>query len=593
MAAFLFQKKTNEEEVPSGALTDGRSGPSEDPLPGRQGQWIHRILLAPFHRFERFSARIVSWAVGHACVIAAGTAGTIWITFSLFGTLGQEQVPLTDTSLMLGYVRATPGTSPQRMKEIIGEISRIALQEKNVKDISAQTGESPVWGDFFTGYGITEMNEARLKLNLTIAREERKETLWDIQDRIVRKARSSIPDLEVLFFQPLSPTPIVAARAPVEVVIKGPNLDTVYAYGQHLMEIARDDAPMLHDPFLDMDYGKPEVTVRVDEARTRQLGLSVKDVVEQVYYAINGGSTDAYFNPEPMNYHSRIFIRYLRRDRRTIADLENLKIGVSDGKTMRSIPLSSVAQIRESSGYTRIHTINTMYAVSALGYYKEFGLRETTMSLMGPAKVGFSFPKGYTVAPAGLMGTMLQAFNELQTGLKIALIAVYLLLVIHFRSFSIPLVVMLAIPLEGVGSLGALYLRDMNWSPPVLWGMIILAGIVLSNSILIIDKILELRRLGVERSRAVVEASVLRLRPVLMTAIAAGIAMIPVAVHPPPATEQYKNIATAITGGLLTSTVMTLVVIPVAYVLMDDLATAVSRFYMNDRIDIGKKPILP
>ena len=585
MASFLFKSNGNEVSEFREPTAEEQMAIPEEPSPGRVGRVMHRLFIRHFHRFEHVFARFVNWSVQHKWVVLTATGGAIWVALSLFDTLGQEQMPLTDTSLMLGYVRATPGTSPDRMRQIIVGISRIALKEKNVKDISATTGESPVWGDYFTGYGVNRMNEARLILNLTIAREQRTETLWDIEDRIVKKARATIPDLDVLFFQPLSPTPVAAARAPVEVLAKGTDLDQVYSFGQQIMGIAQTQAVGLHNPYLDTVYGEPQVTVQVDEARARQLGLSVQNIVGQVFYAINGGMTGTFFNPDPMYYHSRILVRYRAGQRKSIKDLQQLKIGVFDGHIMRSIPLSAVARIRETVGYNRIHTYNTLYAASVLGYYKELGLKETTMNLLVPSKIQLSLPKGYAVGPAGLMGTMLQAFNELPTGLKIALVAVYLLLVIQFRSFSIALVLMLAIPLEGVGSLEALRLRGMDWSPPVLWGMVLLAGIVLSNSILVVDKILHLRRLGVERSRAVVAASVLRLRPVLMTAIAAGIAMFPVALNPPPATEQFRNIATAVVGGLLTSTIMTLVVIPVAYTIMDDLVTLVRRFYVNERMD--------
>jgi HAE1 family hydrophobic/amphiphilic exporter-1 len=127
----------------------------------------------------------------------------------------------------------------------------------------------------------------------------------------------------------------------------------------------------------------------------------------------------------------------------------------------------------------------------------------------------------------------------------------------------------------------------MAWSPPVLWGQVILAGIVLSNSILIIDKILHLRAQGVRRHTAIVAASTLRMRPVLMTALAAGAAMFPIAIAPPPATEQFRNIATGISGGLITSTLMTLIVIPVAYSLMDDFVNLVKRVYLGgaDEVD--------
>jgi len=416
-------------------------------------------------------------------------------------------------------------------------------------------------------------------MNLTIAREERSQTLWEIIQIIEREAKAAIPELDTLFFQPIAPTPVAAARAPVEVLVKGTDLDRVYEYGKTIREMADTQSRGLYSPYLDTVYGVPQLKVDVDEARARAVGLSVADIVGQVYYAINGGYTQTFFNPEPMLQHSRIQIRYRGDQRANRASLEDLKIKTTSGDV---IPLKALASIEDAVGYDRIHTFDTLYAASVLGYYKELGLKETTMSLLVPAKMQLTPPKGYVIGPAGLMGTMLQAFNELQVGLKIALIAVYLLLVIQFRSFGIALVLMLAIPLQGLGAIGALWLRDLAWSHPVLWGMVVLAGIELSNSILIVDKILHLRAAGIERRQAIIAASTLRLRPVLMTALAAGAAMFPIAISPPPATEQFRNIATGITGGLITSTLMTLVVIPVAYMLMDDLISFIRRFYMND-----------
>lgn len=581
MAAYLFKPSPHAGPAAvaeeSGTTLEALMPVDERPS-GKVGWLIYHVFLKYFHRFERIFARLVDLAVTYRWIVVAFTAGTLYVTFVLFEHLGQEQMPLTDTSLALGYLRAEPGTSFERMAEIVTEVERIALNERNVKDASALTGKSPMWGQWFDGYGVNRTNEARLIMNLTIAREERDETLWDIIARIEKQARATIPELQALFFQPQNPTPVAGARAPVEVLVKGTDLDQVYAYGRQIREMADTQSRGLHSAYLDKVYGVPQVQVDVDQARTKALGLSVADVVGQVYYAINGGFTQTFFNPEPMYYHSRLLIRYRGDQRATPTDLENLKIRTPQGI---QVPLKAVADIREAVGYDRIHTFDTIYAASVLGYYKELGLKETTMSLLMPAKMQFSLPKGYAIGPAGLMGTMLQAFNELQVGLKIALVAVYLLLVVQFRSFAIAIVLMMAIPLQGLGAIGALWLRDMAWSPPVLWGQVILAGIVLSNSILMIDKVLALRREGVDRHTAIVAASTLRMRPVLMTALAAGAAMFPVAISPPPATEQFRNIATGISGGLIVSTLMTLIVIPVAYSLMDDFMRLMKRLYLG------------
>lgn len=581
MASVLFKPKpgivpiTEEVEIP----LEAEMKLEADVPPSWFGRMIHRIFLRYFHAFEQIFARALAWSLHHRLIVATGVLASLMVAFALFDQLGVEQMPLTDTSVILGYVRADPGVSSKRMSEIIKKIERIAMAQKNVKNVSALSGQSPVWSQYFTGYGVNTVNEAHLLINLTIAGVQRKQTLWQIQKAIRKKAKAEIPDLNVFFMQPLNPTPVAAARAPVQVLIRGTNMKQVYDYGRQVLQIAHTQAAGLHNPYLDTVYGVPQLEVDVDERRAEAMGLTVNNVVSQVYYAINGGQTNTFFNPPPMYYHSRLLIRYRKDQRRSLQDLRDLQIAVPGGHT---VPLSAVARIRHIVGFNRIHTYNTLYAASVLGYYKGLGLKETTQNLLMPAKMQLSMPKGYSIGPAGMMGTMLQAFNQLNSGLKVALIAVFFLLVVQFRSFSIALVLMLAIPLEGLGSIGLLWLRHMDWSPPVLWGMVILAGIVLSNSILMVDLMLHFRRRGADRDHAIVAASAQRLRPVLMTAIAAGIAMAPVAIWPPPATEQFRDIATGIIGGLITSTMMTLIAIPVAYSLMDDFVAFLRRFYMRD-----------
>lgn len=588
MVSVLFKAKPGaiheETEI---ALSEEMNIESAPPR-GITGGIIYVIFLRYFHAFERWFMRAVTWSLSHRWIIAAGVAGSLMVATTLFDQLGVEQMPLTDTSVILGYVRADPGTSAKRMSEIIKEIEQIAMKQKNVKNVSALSGQSPVWGQYFTGYGVNEVNEAQLLMNLTIA-NKRKETLWQIQDAIYHKAKAKIPDLDVLFMQPLNPTPIASARAPVQVLIKGPSMRQVYHYAQQVMQIAHTQAIGLHNPYLDTMYDVPQLEVDVEESRAEAMGLTVKNIVGQIYYAINGGKTSTFFDPRTSMYeHSRILIRYQKNQRESLQSLRNLQIAIPGGHT---IPLNAVARIRSIVGFNTIHTYNSLYAASVLGFYQGLGLKATTMNLLVPAKMQLSMPKGYSIGPAGMMYTMVQAFNQLNSGLKVALIAVLFLLVVQFRSLNIAVVLMLAIPLEGLGAIGALWLRGMDWSPPVLWGMVILAGIVLSNSILIMDLILHFHRRGADREHAIVVASVQRLRPVLMTAIAAGIGMLPVAIWPPPATAQYKDIATALIGGLITSTMMTLIVIPVAYSLMDDFMTFIHRFYFNNVWILGRRTV--
>lgn len=547
------------------------------------GRLITRFFLRPFFKVEKAFGGVARWFLDHPLIIVVLMGTALWVTGHIYDSLDQEQMPLTDTSIGLLYTRFDPNTSPDRMFEISGELSRLFKQEKNVIDISLMTGKSPMWGQFFTGYEINNTNEANGIINFTIAREEREETMWDIERRVRRKAYQTIPELDAFLLQPVPPTPVAGARAPVELLVRGFDKDQVYKHGQNMLDIARTQAPGLHSPYIDQTYGQKEVRIEVDEKKAAELGLSRADVISQAMISLYGIKSDWFFQPDPQVYeHSKLLVRYKNEDRRNINDLSGVKITTPGGET---VLLNSVARLVQTTGYDRLHTFNSLYSASLLGYYKELGLKATTMSALMPAKMQASTTKYEQFNPAGMMITMLDAFNRLNTGVKISLIAVYLLLVVYFRSFLIGLVLMLAIPLEGIGSMLALWLRGMAWSPPVMWGMAILAGIVLSNSILMVDKIEELKKTtDWTIERIISYASAIRLRPVLMTAITTGIAMTPVMFFPPPSMEQFRNIATGIVGGLLSSTVMTLLVIPVAYYLMHLFINWLKRFYTSENL---------
>lgn len=591
MAAHIMQ-------APENPITDeeeARNVPVKEELglfvapKGWFGRFITRFFLKPFFRFEKGFGRITAWFLLHPLIVVAMVVASLWITIKIYEGLDQEQMPLIDTNIGLLYVRVDPNVTPKRMFEISRELSRIAREEKNLINISLMTGKAPMWGQYFNGYEINNTNEISGIINFTVARKEREETMWDIERRIREKAYQSIPELDAFLLQPVPPTPVAGARAPVEILVRGFDKDMVYDYSQKMLDIARTQAEGLHSPYIDQTYGLQKWRLKVDEAKAAELGLNVANVISQTMMSLYGIKSSWFFQPYPEVYeHSKLLIRYDNPHREDVNDLSSISIKTPKGK---SVPLSAIARMERVTGYDRLHSFNSLYSASLLGYYRELGLKATTMSALMPAKMQLAQPKGVQLNPAGMMITMLDAFNRLNTGLKISLIAVYLLLVIYFRSFLLGLVLMLAIPLEGLGALMGLSIRGMAWSPPVLWGMTILAGIVLSNSILMVAKIEDLRKSGWPIKKAIPYASAIRLRPVLMTTITTGIAMSPVTISPPSSMEQWRNIATAITAGLASSTIMTLIVIPVAYFLMHGFLFRLKRFYSEPDLNIKKETV--
>ncbi len=529
---------------------------------GWYGRMLGKAFIKPFARFEKKFYNLVSWSLDHPLPWVMLVIVSLWITVQVYRSLGQEQMPLTDTSIGMLYVRLNPNTPPGRVFQISREISHLYLQEKNVLNISLMAGSAPMWGNYFAGYGVNTRNEINGIINFTFAREQRKETIWDIARKLRKEIYQKIPEVDAMLLQPVPPTPVAGARAPVEILVRGFNPDLVYKDARKMLHIARTQAPGLHSPYLDQTK-ENKLRLIVDERKAAKLGLSVADVISQAMMSLNGRMTSWFFQPSPQIYeHSRLLIRYQSAQRENTNDLSDIVIQTPGGK---AVPLNQIAHFERVNGFDRLHTFNSLYSTSLLGYYKELGLKATTMSALLPAKMQINQPKMVQLNPAGMMITALTAFNQLGMGEKLGLALTFLLLALFFRSFWTGLVLMLVVPLEGLGAVLGLWLRGMSWSPPVMWGLAILTGIVLSNSILLVDKIEELMGKGIPMRRAVPLASGFRLRPVLMTAIAAAVAMSQVMIFPPPSMEQFRNIATAITGGILTSTVMTLVLVPLAY----------------------------
>jgi hydrophobic/amphiphilic exporter-1 (mainly G- bacteria), HAE1 family len=268
--------------------------------------------------------------------------------------------------------------------------------------------------------------------------------------------------------------------------------------------------------------------------------------------------------------HDTILVRYDQTDRRTIGDLSAVQIV---GKNGMAVPLSSIARVERGVGPTLIEHDGLQPAVSVLGYYRKGGPGEMALdmdTIMG-AMAQVPFPHGYGIEMRGDMTEMMQSFDRLLGAMKIAVLFVFLLLVAQFRSFTHPLVMLLAIPLELLGVFGGLLLAHQNFSTVSILGIVVANGMAVSNAILLLDLILRKRAEGLSREQAILEAGPIRLRPILMTTIVSLVVLIPVAFFPKTGIDAYSPLATVIIGGLSISTVLTLFVVPVLYTALDEL----------------------
>ncbi|MBI5368969.1 MAG: efflux RND transporter permease subunit [Planctomycetes bacterium] len=316
------------------------------------------------------------------------------------------------------------------------------------------------------------------------------------------------------------------------------------------------------------ETGKPEVNVYVKRDRAADLGVSSAAIASTVK-ALIGGEEVGKFRAEGDRYD--VSVRLAAPDRSRPADIGRLSVRSARGDLVH---LSNVAEARAESGPVQIDRYNRARQITVLAnlQHDRKVLGEAIAEMRGFAEAD-GLPPGYSVGFAGMADTMQEAFENLFFALWLAVLIVYMVLASQFESFVHPFTIMLALPLSVIGALGALVATGQTMSIFTMIGIILLMGLVTKNGILLIDFTNTLReRDGLERDAAVRRAGPIRLRPILMTTLAMIFGMLPVAVGTGAGSESRAPMATAVIGGLTTSTLLTLVVVPVVYTLLDDLA---------------------
>ena len=340
------------------------------------------------------------------------------------------------------------------------------------------------------------------------------------------------------------------------------------------MAIAENN-PDLYMTHTSSSLNQPEYHLNIDRRRAQELGLTVEDITEQAKYALSGGFTRKFYN-RPNLRQNTILVRYKQRDRANFQDLASTYITTPNGQ---QIPLAMVANLERSEGPTLIERVNGRRVVYVNGFYRKSNPASMNLSMAVAMEAGaeIEFPPGYGLDSMGDMTDMMIEFDRLLKGLIVSLVLIYLILVIQFRSFIQPLVMMLSIPLELVGVFGALLLAQQTLSTVSILGIIILSGIAVSSAILLLELILTKRQEGIPRSQAIREAGPVRLKAILMTTLTTMIVVFRLAFYPETGMDAYSPIATVILGGLTVSTLLTLIVIPVVYTFVDDISNFVKN----------------
>jgi len=389
----------------------------------------------------------------------------------------------------------------------------------------------------------------------------------------MERVRGQLPKLKNVKFEAMDMGTMMSggSQFPVEIKIFGKDLGI-------LKDIADDmvgtiaDVEGLRDVTHSLSEGKPEYHIRINREKASRLGLMVSQLANTVQTASLGKVATRY---REGNEEVDIRVRFDRKYRDTLEDIKDIPIVTPNNSTIR---LDQVATITRGEGPIQITRENQarQITISANIAGRDLGsvVRDIKSRTAGIEK---GLPSGYFLEFGGQYADMQDAFIIMAGAFLLATLLVYMIMASQFESFKHPFVIMFTIPLALIGVVVALLITGKPVSLPILIGFVMLGGIAVNNGIVMVDYINQLKRRGVEKKEAILQASSVRLRPVLITALTTVLGMLPMAIDASQGSEMRAPMAITVIGGLIATTFLTLYVIPIIYSLFDRVSFKVKK----------------
>jgi HAE1 family hydrophobic/amphiphilic exporter-1 len=532
-------------------------------LPVERRWWFSRVLARFNHWFNRQAdryKRVIGWALRHRLAMVVLALGTFVgaLAMPAAGLLGAEFFPVSDNSEFFVTVETPPGSNLDYTSQKAQEVATIARRVSGVDRTYVTVGSVTGAVDEATVYVGLLPKADRDRHQETIVRDLRE------QLRHVGGATAAIQSSGL------------DNQKQIQIQISGPDVSVLNGLADRALAIARQ-VPGAVDLGLSTRGQKPELDVQVDRVLAGSLGVRVGDVAQALRPAFAG--VDAGDWVDPSGKTRDVTVRLAPESRSRAADLATLPLLVTgpDGPTM--IPLGQIATVRPAMGPARIDHLNRTRVVAVQANTEGRPLSDVVGAIEARLGAELALPPGYAITQGGQAEEQREVFTRIFTALGVAVALMYLVLVVQFGSFLDPVAIMVSLPLSLIGVVGALMLTGDTLNIMSLIGVILLMGLVAKNAILLIDFAKWSEEAGMPRHEAIVEAGRARLRPILMTTFALVAGMIPVALGQGEGADFRAPLGRAVIGGVITSTVLTLLVIPTIYDILSGWRDGVRRLF--------------
>lgn len=525
-------------------------------------RWLTRWEKIQRLTYEKYTATL-HWALEHRRIIVLLCTIALLIAASLFPLrlVETEFLPRPDQGELTISVEMPPGTTLQQTDQMMRSLEAMLTQMPETTHYYTTVGQS---GEQYLAKTASYAGNIQLRL---VPKNERQRSVTEIAEEI-RSWNYFFPGAKINVFEPGMVG--VPNMAPIQIYVTGPEVSTLQKIAGQVQEIVQS-VPGPTDIDTSWRAGQPEIQVKINRLAAAEAGLSVAEIARTVRASLEG-EIAARYREEGKEADIRVKVKDFKT-----ADLSRIKeLGITN-RYGQIIRLEEIADISYQTGPNEIRRFNRQRLITIKANIHGRPLGEIMKDIKKEADQ-LPLPPGYQIIYEGETRDLQESFAELIQALLISIVLVYAILVMLYESYLIPVIRMLSLPLGMVGALLALALTGKTLNIVSLIGLIMLDGLVAKNSTLLIDYThTVMQREGLPLREALVKAGTTRLRPIIMTSVTMIAGMFPTALGLSTAGEIRSGMAVVLIGGLILSTLLTLIVIPVAYTLLDDFRTRLHK----------------
>jgi hydrophobic/amphiphilic exporter-1 (mainly G- bacteria), HAE1 family len=546
--------------------------PDKKKIGGRIILWVEGQI----NRLVESYTSLLKWSLGHKRWVLGITMVLLVGSFSLVsgGFIGNEFVNMGDRGELVLKVELQKDASIQQTNLKTQEVEQYILSKPDVINVFSFIGKSD---DKFAAQGDRHLAEIGIKLT---DKSERSLSTEKFSQIIKQELEEKIEGAKITTSQ----VDIMGntSEAPIQLVLSGSNINEILSFADTVLATMKS-VPGTTSQKISIENNKPEISVKVDKEKMAALGLRMDQVGNVINLAFNG-NTDSKLTQGQYDYD--IAVKMDAFNRQSVNELRQLSFVNAFGQTIR---LDQFSEIERSFGPAKLERkdrISSVTVSSEVVGRPQGTVGEEIKAMLSKGQL----PAGITISYEGNMKQQAEAFGSMGMALIASIIFVYLIMVALYDSYMYPFVVLFSIPVAMVGALLALALTMQSLNIFSILGIIMLVGLVAKNAILLVDCTNQLKAQGQSTTNALLESGRTRLRPILMTTIAMVIGMLPLALASGAGAEWKNGMAWALIGGLTSSMLLTLVVVPVVYVIIDKMIT----WFTNERsVKVSLQKVLP